>query len=213
MQRKGMGLPGARPGACIARRYTVTLAIRRCTSVSTSPPALTEVDDAIRTLGLGVDASELHGALCGWLAGGGAQTTGWLKQILADDAAPQIPADSTLDRLRKVSAAQLDDRSFGFELMLPADDASLSERSGALFDWCRGFLGGFGLAAGHAPPLSDEGTEALADIAKLAAATPQDDGDEDDEQALAEIEEFVRVATLLLHSDCVLAPQHRRGMN
>jgi hypothetical protein len=89
----------------------------------------------------------------------------------------------------------------------------LGERSGALFDWCRGFLGGFGLAAGQAPPLSEEASEALADLAKLAAATPQDDGDEEDEQALAEIEEFVRVAALLLHGDCVLAPRHRQQFN
>lgn len=181
--------------------------------MSESLPTLADIDAAARQLGLGIDAAELHGALCGWLAGGGAQTPGWLANVLADDAAPDVASDSMLDRLRQVSAAQLDDRSFGFELLLPAADAPLSERSGALFDWCRGFLGGFGLGAGHAPPLSEESSEALADLAKLAAATPQDDGDEDDEDALIEIEEFVRVAALLLHGDCVLAPHHRQQFN
>ena len=47
----------------------------------------------------------------------------------------------------------------------------------------------------------------------VAAATPQDDGDDEDEQALAEIEEFVRVAALLLHGDCVLAARHRQQFN
>ena len=82
-----------------------------------------------------------------------------------------------------------------------------------MFDWCRGFLGAFGLATGASPPLSEEGEEALGDLAKLATATAQDDGDEDDEDALAEIEEFVRVAVLLLHGDCVLAPRHRKQFN
>lgn len=181
--------------------------------MSKTLPTLAEVDAAARQLGLGIDAAELHGALCGWLAGGGAQMPDWLANVLADDAAPAVAADSVLDRLRQASAAQLDDRSFGFDLLLPAADTPLSERSGALFDWCRGFLGGFGLAAGHAPPLSDEGSEALTDLAKLAAATPQDDGDDDDEDALIEIEEFVRVAALLLHGDCVLAPRHRQQFN
>src|SRR3546814_3858346 len=95
--------------------------------------------------------------------------------------------------MAKASAAQLEDQSFEFALLLPDDDAGLAERSGALFEWCRGFLGAFGLAAGKDPPLSDESREALTDIARLAAASPQDDGDEEDEQALAEIEEFVRV--------------------
>ncbi len=176
-------------------------------------PTLASVDAAARSLDLGVDAAELHGSLCGWLAGGGAPTPGWLARVLADDAIVPVVADSVLDRLCQVSAGQLDDRSFAFALLQPAADASLSERSAALFDWCRGFLGGFGLAAGHAPPLSEEGREALADLARLAAASPQDDGDEDDEDALIEIEEFVRVAVLLLHGDCVLALQHRRGMH
>jgi len=176
-------------------------------------PALSEIDLAVRQLGLGIDASELHGALCGWLAGGGAQTPDWLAQVLADDAVAPVVADSALDQLRQASASQLGDRSFGFELLLPDADASLTQRSGAVFDWCRGFLGGFGLAAGHAPALSDESNEALVDLARLAAATAQDDGDDEDEDALIEIEEFIRVAVLLLHGDCVLASEHRRGMN
>ena len=93
------------------------------------------------------------------------------------------------------------------------DEASLAERSGSLFDWCRGFLGGFGLSAGANPPLSEEGSETLFDLAKLAAAAPQDDGDEEDEAALVEIAEFIRVAALLLHGDCVLGPRHRRSMH
>ena len=67
--------------------------------------------------------------------------------------------------------------------------------------------------AGATPKLSDEAGEALGDLAKLAAAQPQEEGDEEDEAALVEIEEFVRVATLLLHGDCVLAAEHRQRLN
>ena len=177
-------------------------------------PELTAVEAEIQRLSLATTAPELHGALCGWLSGGGASTPAWLAPVLVDDTLTAPAADSALDRLRTVSAAQLADRSFSFELLLPASDATIEARSGALFDWCRGFLGAFGLAAGGQPPLSEEGTEALGDLAKLAGAQPQDDGgDEDDEQALAEIEEFVRVAVLLLHGDCVLAAQHRQQLN
>ena len=193
--------------------YTVAPPLLPAEHVPATLPAPAEVDTAVRQSGLAVDPSELHGALCGWLAAGGAGSPDWLAHVLADDAIPAVTAGSTLDRLRGASADQLEDRSFDFELLLPDGDAPLSIRSGALFDWCRGFLGGFGLAAGTSPPLSDEGSEALADIAKLAAATPQDDGDEEDEAALAEIEEFVRVAVLLIHGDCVLATRHRQQFN
>ena len=176
-------------------------------------PSWSAVHDAIAAQRLGVTPAELHGSLIGWFAGGGEDTPDWLARVMADDALPQVPAGTPLDTLRAASLAQLSDRGFGFELLLPEGDATLGERSGALFDWCRGFLGAFGLASGANPPLSDEGSEALADIARLATATAQDDGDEDDEEALAEIEEFVRVAVLLLHGDCVLAPRHRRQFN
>ena len=165
----------------------------------------------MRKLGQGADASELHGGLCGWLAGGGEPGPAWLAKVLADPALPA--AEGVLATLGEASAAQFEDRDFGFELLLPPADAAVAERSGALFEGCRGFLGGFGLAAGQSPPLSEEGTEALADLARLAAATPQEEGDQDDEDALAEIEEFVRVAALLLHGDCVLAPRHRQQFN
>ena len=176
-------------------------------------PAPSEVAAEADRLGLALTPAELHGAQCGWLAGGGGADAGWLARIMADDAQAPPPPGGALERLFTASAAQLEDRDFGFELLLPDGEASLAERSGALFDWCRGFLGAFGLAAGAEPKLSDEGGEALADLAKLASATPQEEGDQEDEAALAEIEEFVRVATLLLHGDCVLAGRHRRSMH
>ena len=176
-----------------------------------SLPSFIDVQAAVARLGLGVDAAELHGGLCGWLAGGGEYGDAWLAHVLAD--ATLAPAVGVLAQLGGTSASQFEDRDFGFTLLLPPADAALSVRSGALFDWCRGFLGGFGLGGGKAPPLSEEGAEALADLARLAAATAQDEGDQEDEEALAEIEEFVRVAVLLLHGDCVLAPRHRQQFN
>lgn len=176
-------------------------------------PPLSDVAAEAARMGLATTPSELHGATCGWLAGGGQVGPGWLGRVMADDGQPAPPHDGALDRLLVASAAQLEDRDFTFDLLLPDGDASLADRSGALFDWCRGFLGAFGLAAGAEPKLSDESTEALGDLARLAMATPQEDGDQEDEAALAEIEEFVRVATLLLHGDCVLAGRHRRSMH
>lgn len=176
-------------------------------------PTPIEVEQACRELALATSAAELHGALCGWLAGGGAPGEGWLARVLVDDSLPQPPPGGVLDRLHRASVAQLEDRDFAFALLLPGEDASLAERSGALFDWCRGFVGAFGLAAGKDPPLSEEGGEALADLVKLSRATAQEDGDEEDEDALVEIQEFVRVATLLLHGDCALGPRHRGRLN
>lgn len=176
-------------------------------------PALAEIEAEIQRLAPAATPSELHGALCGWLAGGGEPARDWPARVLVDDSLAAPEPGAAIDRLRLATVAQLGDRSFDFSLLLPDEDASLAVRSGALFDWCRGFLGAFGLAAGADPKLSDEAAEALGDLAKLAAAQAQEDGDEEDEAALVEIEEFVRVATLLLHGDCVMAAQYRRSLN
>ena len=176
-------------------------------------PDIADVAAASRQLGLAMDASELHGALCGWLAGGGTADDTWLARALADDQLPAPAAGSALDQLRACAVAQLEDRSFAFDLLLPAADRPLDERAEALCGWCQGFLGAFGLAAGASPPLSEEGQEALQDLARLAQASAESSDDEEDEDALAELEEFVRVAVLLLHGDCVLGPRHRRSLN
>ncbi|GAB3730870.1 YecA family protein [Luteimonas pelagia] len=176
-------------------------------------PRQDEVADAITAAGLSIDASELHGAVCGWCAGGGDDGDGWLGRVMADGAIADPAPASAIGRLRDATLRQFEDRDFGLQLLLPPEDASLAARSGALFDWCRGFLGGFGLASGADARLSPESREALEDLARLAAATAQEDGDAADEEALAEIEEFVRVSALLLHGDCVLAARHRRGLN
>lgn len=181
--------------------------------MTTALPSRGDIDQAIRSLGLATTASELQGALLGWLAGGGSADGNWLGAVMADAQLPAPDAGSPLQLLRDHAVEQFDARNFALDLLVADDDAGLGERSGSLFDWCRGFLGGFGLAAGADPPLSEEGREALADIAKLAAASPQDEGDEDDEAALVEIGEFIRVAALLLHGDCVLGPRHRRSMH
>ena len=179
--------------------------------MTTTLPSLDDVQASSDRLGLAVGAAELHGGLSGWLAGGGDSGPGWLARVLAADGAPA--PDAVLGQLRTATAAQIEDPEFGFTLLLPGAGATLYARTLALFEWCRGFLGGFGLAAGKDPPVSEEGREAMADLARLAAASPQDEGDDEDERALQEIEEFVRVAALLLHGDCALGPRHRQSLN
>ena len=179
-----------------------------------SLPPYSEVIQQTRQLRLGVEAAELHGSLCGLISGG---KTGnrelWLGLALADPDIAPIDPGSALDQLYLASVEALSSPELGFALLLPEDDAPVSERGEALVNWCRGFLGGFGLAAGAAPALSEESSEALADIARIASSDLSYDDPEADEDALEEVAEFVRVAVMLLHSDCVLAPRHRRSLN
>ncbi len=181
----------------------------------TELPSVDDVNQASQALGLGASAAELHGGLCGWLSAGGAPVREWPARVLADDNLPTPAEGDALARLLDASMAQLEDRDFAFELLL-SDASDTATQADALFTWARAFLGGFGLGSGqNRPALSEEGDEALTDLAKLAQASSEDfeSGNDDDEDALAEIEEFIRVAVLLLHGDCVMAARHRQRLN
>jgi uncharacterized protein YgfB (UPF0149 family) len=163
-------------------------------------PPLASVEQALAEASISVDAAELHGSICGLLSAGGRLAGGdWLEALAIEG--PRIGAGSVLDRLRSETLQQLSDSEFGFDLLLPEDGADLGDRVEALSGWCRGFLGGFGLGISSAGKLSDEAREALEDLARIAQSELSFEDGEDDENALSEIIEFVRVAVLLLHSE------------
>jgi len=173
-------------------------------SLPTHPlPGWSDIMAECRRLQLGVVPSELHGGLSGWLSGGGDDPTGWLQAVLVDGGVATPGIDDPLGRLFAATVSQLDAPDFGFSLLLPDADASLLERSEALFAWCRGFVGGYGLAVGDRQDLSEEGSDVLSDLVRLSTEDGQPEGDEEDEAALIELEEFVRVAALLLHAEHV----------
>ena len=174
-------------------------------------PAWDDIAAEADRLQLASTPAELHGALAGWLAAGGADQPGWLAKVFADDGLPEVTAGSALDRLRATTVEAISDPGFGFELLLP-DEVATPVRAAAMFAWCRAFLGGFGLAVGD-KSLSEDGQEALGDLANLAAAHEEDVEQEGDEEALTEIEEYLRMAVLLLHADCALGPQQRKRLH
>ncbi|MFC5524546.1 UPF0149 family protein [Rhodanobacter ginsengisoli] len=174
-----------------------------------------EIDALIMRLRLGTEASELHGSLCGYLAGGGSlRGTSVLAALQLDgEATDPSPEDQALlQRLASQCESELLDPELGFEPLLPEDDRPLTERAEAMVDWCRGFLGGFGLAGtGAHAQLSEEAQEILRDLGTVAASAFDFGNESEDEDALIEVQEFVRVAAMLLHTECAARDASTRG--
>lgn len=164
---------------------------------------------ALSRMRLGTAPSDLHGSLTGYLAGGGdagAQAFLSALQLESDDAHSDDAAHALLAELYAQTRAQLEDPDLGYEPLLPDADRPLAERGDALVDWCRGFLGGLGLAGfGTRRGLSGEGDEILHDFDQIAAAHFSYD-EPDDEDSLTEVLEFVRVGVLLLYSELHAMP-------
>jgi uncharacterized protein YgfB (UPF0149 family) len=158
---------------------------------------------ALADLRYGVGASDLHGSLTGFLCGGGKATAAnWLRCLEIEPEDGDKLANPVLDNVFQQCHAQLDDPEFGFEPLLPDENEPLALRADALVDWCRGFLGGLGLAGVNPQRgLSDDGAEILRDFGTIAASRFEVDDAEEDESALSEVLEFIRVAVLLLHTE------------
>lgn len=177
-----------------------------------------DLDKVLARLQLGVDASEMHGAVLGYLCVGGEVSANedWLQalQLKTEHAHSADLAQRLLAELAAQGRERLDDPGLTFMPMLPADDRAVAERARALIEWCRGFLGGLGLA-GLERTLAPAATEVVRDIERLAASRDsfegndhegEDDEGEDDEAALTELIEFVRVGVLLLYAELRAPP-------
>ncbi|HEX5122406.1 MAG TPA: UPF0149 family protein [Rhodanobacteraceae bacterium] len=161
-----------------------------------------ELATALKTLRLGMGASDLHGSLTGYLcAGGRAGAEEWPHALAIEPEAPASLNDASLRRLYADCQTQLEDPDLGFEPLLPGSDEPVEQRAEALVEWCRGFLGGVGLSGAPPRGLSVDATEVLSDIGRIAASRFDYDDADEDETALSEVLEFVRVGVLLLHAE------------
>jgi uncharacterized protein YgfB (UPF0149 family) len=176
-----------------------------------SAPSLPDFERTLR-LGQGnLDEAELaesHGLLCGLICRGKADTADdFISQLAAMRllAEPGGALASVMVELWQCTTRQLDDAEMGFELWLPSDDEPLDERTISLAQWCSGFLAGLG-SGGQLDSLSPEAREAIGDLQQIARAEltvpPGADAvSEEDEQAYAEIVEYVRVVAMTMREE------------
>ena len=170
------------------------------------------VAETLARLEPGVGAAELHGSLAGYLcAGGQARADDWLEALALDGLHEAVISGGereVFDRLYQECRRELDDPELSFDPLLPSDDeASLTERSAALVDWCRGFVGGLGLAGtdlGRA--LSDEASEVIEDFTRIARTDVDEAADPDGEEDYTEVVEYVRVGAMLIRHELGVPP-------
>ena len=165
-------------------------------------PTHAEVADALKTHCLGVSASDLHGSLTGYLCAGGrtdAQT--WLDALQLDSDDASVADVPILQRMYRACCTQWEVGDSDVQPLLPAPATPVAQRADALVEWCRGFLGGFGLGgASQRATLSTQACDVLADFARVAAARIDHADASEDEAALAEVLQFTIDGAALLHA-------------
>jgi len=160
---------------------------------------------ALARLGFSQEAAEYHGALCGSLCVQSADEIDLNHVVATEDGHTPFgdaPAHQALERLRDEAMQSLESTEATFAPLLPSDDLPLSDRTRALAEWCEGFL--YGLASRGTLDLnatSPEVKEMVNDLVQFSrATTSHDDEDEEiEENAYAELVEYIRVGAQLIY--------------
>lgn len=151
-------------------------------------------------------ASEVHGLICGaicnQLKSGPRLDVNDLVGAMAGIRNESKGAlDASIHSLYETSRQSLSDRDSSFSLLLPDDEHELVKRTEAIAQWCRGFV--IGLLSDRACTVDDlpeNAREIAHDFMAISEAEPGEDR-EQDEWALAEIEEYVRVGVQLIFEE------------
>ena len=167
-----------------------------------------QVQEALSEAHSLTDAAEAHGTLTGCLcATVGYRFEDWLAEILPDGTAPPHAAEP-LRNLFADTANALEEAQMEFTPLLPDDEDPLDARAEALGSWARGFLYGLGTSsltdAALMPGAVGEVVRDMTEITRVAADAA---GGESDEDAYAELVEFIRAGVQLLFDE--LAPLRR----
>lgn len=180
---------------------------------------LSQLESVFERLGASESAPENHGILCGLLcARGGVTPPEWLAIAVGaarDDADGTAPVDGgvptgailvsetdvgALRKLYEDTVSGLRSTDSLFIPLLPEDDEPLQARSVAMAEWCGGFL--YGLAAGGIEDLSAlpaDVQEIAGDLTEISRAGIDEEGDEEDEAAYAELVEYLRAGVTLVY--------------
>jgi uncharacterized protein YgfB (UPF0149 family) len=163
---------------------------------------------ALQKLDTEIGPSEVHGTLCGLLcANSNAGADVWQKSLWPNRPSGDLlaaEADEIFKQTHDVTRRQLHDPTCEFEMLLPNDDDSLIQRVNALGDWSQGYLIGLSLGGiTDFAPLPEDAREITKDLLEIArAGTSYDlEGTEEDENAYAELVEYLRVGVLLINEE------------
>jgi uncharacterized protein YgfB (UPF0149 family) len=161
-------------------------------------------DAVLARAGLGVSLPELHGSVTGYLCAGGHGRAHALLTALALESGDAGTADELHAQLDGVATEIARGLRSGESVTPLLPRGPLAARAEAMVGWCRGFLGGLALTGGLAGAANaPEVHELLEDFGRIAAMHLT--CDDDDEEALDDVLDFIRGGVMNLHAALVPA--------
>ncbi|MGZ9899371.1 UPF0149 family protein [Shewanella gaetbuli] len=172
-----------------------------------TPPSLCieNLKKALDAAEIGQHPVEVHGALVGLICGGvDQQNQTWVGPLidLMNDGQPLEPKLLQLiTDLYQDTVTRLADFEFGFTLLLPEEEVSLSHRVEALSLWTQSFLTAIAIIQPKLNQASADVKEVIKDLAEIAQVEFDVAEDEESETAYTELQEFVKMSAILCYSE------------
>lgn len=174
-------------------------------SIQNTLPSYESLTRVLNQQAVALTAAEMHGLISGMLCGGNRDSS-WqtLLYDLTNEgvAFPQVLAQP-LQQLQIAISDALEEDDFMFQLLLPdGDGVSVFDRADALAGWVNHFLLGLGVMQPKLGLVKDEVGEAIDDLRNIAQLGYEEDEDQEElEQSLEEVVEYVRVAAILCYGE------------
>jgi len=152
------------------------------------------------------EPAEAHGTLCGMIAiSGKGAPYDWLTHIFGEHDPQDLnikEATNTLLDLHDNTLREIIDQDYELELVMHDDDTPLDIRVDDLAHWCQGFLFGLSMSGlKDIKSLPEDAAEVLQDMMDISkAGFSADDDDEENEQAFAEISEYIRIGAYVIYN-------------
>lgn len=162
-----------------------------------------DLNQQLKSAGIGFNATELHGFLSGLLCGG-LKDQSWLPLLYQfsndNHAYPTGLVQPVTELYEQISQTLSDVEGFTFELGL-TEDENVFAQADSLSDWANQFLLGLGLAQPELAKEKGEIGEAVDDLQDICQlGYNEDDNEEELAEALEEIIEYVRTIAMLFYS-------------
>lgn len=183
---------------------------------NSSMPDYSRLEGALNSIGLAVGASEIHGVICGLVSAGTSQShVDWMEALFEDWPEEDLlarEARELIGQLYFVTRDQIGNEDFSFMPFLADDSQPIAVRAKGLRDWCVGYLYGLGLAGISDRQLEGDAREALQDISHFTRLDYESlESGEATEQAYTELQEFLKVVTLLVWGELADIGEHGHG--
>lgn len=164
-----------------------------------------KLETILKVMSINTHASEVHGAISGFLClGANDAAASYIQELIEGKDTKTFEQEiRAIVNLLQTVHEQLSTTTFDFHLLLPDDEASLSERAKGISLWCHGFSDSFFQSEVDMEQLqTEEAKDGFFHITEISQLDYEAlSVSEEDEKSFVELYEYIRMGVLMIQTE------------